>query len=94
MKSLRFACDDRYEAEKLASLMSVQKDGSVYVESVAAIIDNEIVIKLKDKSSHAVVLKDNENVKALDELLQEVASGKTMIISSNFEGSMAEIDVR
>jgi hypothetical protein len=94
MKSLRFACDDRYEAEKLASLMSVQKDGSVYVESVAAIIDNEIVIKLKDKSSHAVVLKDNENVKALDELLQEVVSGKTMIISSNFEGSMAEIDVR
>jgi hypothetical protein len=94
MKSLRFACDDRYEAEKLASLMSVQKDGSVYVDSVAAIIDNEIVIKLKDKSSHAVVLKDNENVKALDELLQEVASGKTMIISSNFEGSMAEIDVR
>ncbi len=94
MKSLRFACDDRYEAEKLASLMSVQKDGSLYVDGIAAIIDNEIVIKLKDKSSHAVVLKDKENVKALDELLQEVASGKTMILSSNFEGSIAEIDVR
>lgn len=94
MKSLKFACDDRYEAEKLAGLMSVQKDGTLYVDGVAAIIGNEIVIKLKDKSSHAVIMKDKENVKVLDALLREVACGKTTIVSSNFEGSVAEIKVR
>lgn len=29
MKTLEFECDDRYEAEKLASLVSVQKDNTV-----------------------------------------------------------------
>lgn len=91
MKTLKFECDDRYEAEKLASLVSVQKDDAVYVDGVAAVIGNEIVIKLKDKSSHAVLLKDKENVDRLRSLLLDVAKGKLKIQSSDFSGSVAEI---
>lgn len=91
MKILKFECDDRYEAEKLASLVSVQKDDTVYVDGVAAVIGNEIVIKLKDKSSHAVLLKDRENVDRLQSLLQDVAKGKAKVRSSDFSGSVAEI---
>ncbi|AIF83485.1 hypothetical protein NTE_01421 [Candidatus Nitrososphaera evergladensis SR1] len=94
MKSLKFACDDRYEAEKLAGLVSVQKDGTVYVDGVTAVIGNEIVIKLKDKSSHAVVLKDRENVTKLEALLCDIAKGKTTIVSSDFEGAVAEIKIK
>jgi len=91
MKTVKFECDDRYEAEKLASLVSVQKDDTVYVDGVAAVVGNEIVIKLKDKSSHAVVLKDRENVDRLKSLLLDVVKGKIRIRSSDFAGSVAEI---
>ena len=60
MKTLNFECDDRYEAEKLASLMSVQKDNTLWVSSIQAVVGNEIVIQLKDRSSHSVVLKDEQ----------------------------------
>lgn len=91
MKTMKFQCDDRYEAEKLASLVSMQKDDTVYVDGVAAVIGNEIVIKLKDKSSHAVLLKDRENVDRLKSLLLDVVKGKIKIHSSDSSGSVTEI---
>jgi hypothetical protein len=91
MTTLKFQCDDRYEAEKLASLVSVQRDDTVYVDGVAAVVGNEIVIKLKDKSSHAVLLKDRENVDRLQSLLLDVVKGKIKILSSDSSGSVAEI---
>lgn len=91
MNSMKFQCDDRYEAEKLASLVSIQKDDSVYVDGVAAVIGNEIVIKLKDKSSHAVLLKDKENANRLQLLLLDVVKGRLKVRSSDFSGSMVEI---
>ena len=91
MTTVKFQCDDRYEAEKLASLVSVQKDDTAYVDGVAAVIGREIVIKLKDKSSHAVLLKDKEDVDRLQSLLLNVLHGKIKILSSNFSGSVAEI---
>jgi kynureninase len=91
MKSIKFECEDRYEAEKLAGLVSVQKDETVYVDGVAAAIGNEIVIKLKDRSSHSVLLKDKENVERLRSLLLDVVKGKEKIRSSDFSGSIAEI---
>ncbi|HVX02120.1 MAG TPA: hypothetical protein VHA09_03115 [Nitrososphaera sp.] len=94
MKSLKFICDDRYEAEKLAGLVSVQKDGTVYVDGITAVIGNEIVVKLRDKSSHAVVLKDRENLEKLEALLHDVANGSAYIVSSDFEGAVAEIRVQ
>jgi len=91
MTTLKFQCDDRYEAEKLASLVSMQKDDTVYVDGVAAVVGNEIVIKLKDKSSHAVLLKDRENVDRLNSLLLDVVKGKIKILSSDSSGSVTEI---
>jgi len=91
MKTIKFECDDRYEAEKLASLVSIQKDDTVYVADVAAVVGNEIVIKLKDRSSHAIQLKNKENVDRLKSLLLAVVEGKIRILSSDFSGSVAEI---
>lgn len=91
MNTMKFQCEDRYEAEKLASLVSMQKDDTVYVDGVAVVIGNEIVIKLKDKSSHAVLLKDKENAGRLHSLLLDVVKGKLKVRSSDFSGSMVEI---
>lgn len=93
MKTVKFECDDRYEAEKLASLMSVQKDNTVWVSGVVAVVDNEIVIRLKDWSSHAIMLKDEETVVRLKSFVMDVIKGKTRIHSSDFVESVAGITI-
>jgi hypothetical protein len=93
MKTLNFECDDRYEAEKLASLMSVQKDNTLWVSSIQAIIGNEIVIQLKDRSSHSVVLKDEQTVVKLKSFMTDVIEGKIKIHSSAYLGSVTGITI-
>ena len=93
MKTLKFECDDRYEAEKLASLMSVQKDNTVWVSGIVAVVGNEIVIQLKDLSSHAVMLKDEETVVRLRSLVIDVIKGKIKIHSSDFVESVTGITI-
>jgi hypothetical protein len=88
---MRFECDDHYEAEKLASLMSVQKDNTVWVLGVEAAVGNEIVVQLKDRSSHAVLLKDEETVDRLKSLMIDLMRGKIKIQSSECLGSVTEI---
>jgi hypothetical protein len=93
MKTVKFECDDPYEAEKLASLMSVQKDNTVWVSNIQAVIGNEIVIQLKDRSSHAVLLKDEETVDRLKSFVTEVIKGKIKIHSSDYLGSVTGITI-
>ena len=89
--TLKFECDDHYEAEKLTSLMSVQKDDTVWVSGVEAVVGNEIVIQLKDRSSHAVLLKDQETVSRLKSFMKDLMKGKIKIQSSVCVGSITEI---
>ena len=90
-KTLTFECEDHYEAEKLASLMSVQKDNTVWALGIEAVIANEIVIQLKDRSSHAVLLKDEETVDRLKSFMTDLIKGKIKIQSSECLGSVTEI---
>jgi len=90
-KTLKFQCDDHYEAEKLASLMSVQKDNTVWVSGVEAVVGNEIVIQLKDRSSHSVLLKDEQTVNRLKSFVTDLMKGKIKIQSSVCVGSVTEI---
>ena len=93
MKTVEFECEDRYEAEKLASLMSVQKDNTVWVSRVEAVIGNEIVIQLKDRSSHAVLLKDEQTVMRLKSFLTDLLGGQIKIQSCIYLGSVARITI-
>ena len=93
MRTLKFECDDRYEAEKLASLMSVQKDNTMWVLAVEAVIGNEIVIQLKDRSSHAVLLKDEQTVVMLKSFVTDLMKGKMKIHSSESLGSVTKITI-
>jgi hypothetical protein len=93
MKTISFECEDEYEAEKLASLVSIQKDGTVWVTGVAAVVRNEIVLQLKDRSSHAVVLKTDKEAKGLERMLSDVFSGRVAISSSGANGRTTEITI-
>ena len=89
--TLKFECEDHYEAEKLASLLSVQKDDTVWALGIEAVIGNEVVIQLKDRSSHAVMLKDEQTVVRLKSFMIDLMKGKIKIDSSECLESVTEI---
>ena len=93
MKTIDFECDDRYEAEKLASLMSVQKDNTVWVSGIEAVVGNEIVIQLKDRSSHAILIRDQETVIRLSSFMTDLIKGKIKIHSSDCIGPVTRITI-
>ena len=82
-KVTRFECLDSYETEKLGSMLLPDKDSVHFVIEVIKIIDNEIILMLKDKSCHVVLMKDNINAVKLREFVGEVIFG-TMIVIRTF----------
>ena len=81
-KVTRFECLDSYETEKLGSMLLPDKESVHFVIEVIKIIDNEIILKLKDKSCHAVLMKDNTNAVKLKEFVRELIFGSMIVINS------------
>jgi hypothetical protein len=87
----RFECEDKYEAEKLAGLTGLQKDHSTYIQDIGDVIENEIVVILKDRSSHCILMKDNDTAARLNRLLSDVVQGKKTISQSSYQNYTTEI---
>jgi hypothetical protein len=81
---LKFICEDNYEAEKLSSIFTLQKDGSLYVIEIVKVIENEIIVKLKDGSYHSILLKDSENALNLIKIFSQITSTQNRIISTRY----------
>jgi len=58
------------------------KDSVHFVIEVIKIVDNEIVLMLKDKSCHAVLMKDNTNAVKLKEFVRELILGPMVVIKT------------
>jgi hypothetical protein len=65
----------------------------VWVSGVETVVGNEIVIQLKDRSSHAVLLKDEQTVMRLKSFLTDLLRGQIKIQSSCYLGSITEITI-
>jgi hypothetical protein len=61
------------------------------IAGVAAVVDNEIVMILKDKSSHSVLLKDNGTALRLKYMIEEIVKEKKSVIESKFENYIMEV---
>ena len=88
-----FECEDNYEAEKLAGLLAAQKDNSIYVSKIAGVIKNELIIMLKDRSSHSVTLKDEKNLWRLKSLVEDVIAGKKTISECTCSDYRSEVTI-
>lgn len=90
----KFECEDKYEAEKLAGFLALQKDNSTFLHGIAAIVQNEVLIILKDKSSHSVTMKDRSTAIRLKSFIEDVLVQKKRISGSNFEDYVTVITIR
>jgi hypothetical protein len=63
------------------------------IAGVAAVVNNEIVLILKDKSSHSVLLEDSNTTLRLKYLIEELVKEKKSVIETKFENHVMEIIV-
>ena len=87
----KIRCLDKNEAEKLSSMIFLKEGKETYIIEILNIIDNEIVVKLKDKSAHSILLKDNSQVEDFADFVQSVFEKEHKIISTEIFGEEVEI---
>lgn len=81
---IKFICEDSYEAEKLSSIFTLQKDNSLFVIGIVKVIENEAVVKLKDGSHHSILFKDRNNALMLKKMFTEMSLTQDKIISTHY----------
>jgi len=88
---ISITCDDKYEAQKFASLIFIKDGKETYITSILNIIKNELVISLKDKSAHSILLKDEENVEKFADFIQSVTEKEHNLSSTRIIENTVEI---
>ena len=78
----KIKCLDKNEAEKLASMIFIKEGKETYIAEILNIFDNEIVVKLKDKSAHSILLKDNTQVESFADFIQSVFENQHKIVNT------------
>ena len=91
---LKFICQDDYEADKLASVFALQKDNSSFVNEITKVIENEVIVKLKDGSHHTIIFKDNYNALMLKKIFYDILSSKNKIVSTYSSGNEIFMDLK
>ena len=84
-------CEDKYEAQKLSSLIFIEEAKETYVKSILNVVKNEVVISLKDKSAHSIVLKDEENVEKFADFIQSVIENEHKLVSTKIKENEVEM---
>ncbi len=84
-------CDSKYEAQKFASLIFIKDGKETFIRSILNVIENELVISLKDKSAHSIVLKDKENVEKFADFIQSVIEKEHKLVSTKISEYSLEI---
>ena len=88
---IRVSCDDKYEAQKLSSLLFIKDANETFIIAILNIVDNELVVALKDKSAHSVLLKNDTHVEIFADFIQSVIDKEHKIISTTIFGEDIEI---
>jgi hypothetical protein len=84
-------CDDKYEAQKLAVLIFIKEGKETYITGILNVVKNELVISLKDKSAHSILLKDEENVERFADFAQSVIDKEHKLISTKILENVVEL---
>ena len=76
----KIVCQDKYEAQKLASLIFVKEGNETFITEILNIFENEVVFSIKDKSAHSVLLKDKDQIEIFVDFIQSIVENKHRII--------------
>ena len=88
---IKLSCEDKYESQKLASLIFIKDSKETYITRILNIIENEVVVELKDKSAHSVLLQDTNQVELFADFIQSIVEKEHKIIETRVFGKDIEI---
>jgi len=91
LNSATIICQDKYEALKLANLIFVNDTKETYVTEILNVIENEVVLTIKDKSAHSVILVDSDQVLLFTDYIHSVIEKKQKIVQTETVGSSVMI---
>ncbi len=91
MISANIVCQDKYESEKLASLIFVKEGNETFITEILNVFDNEVVFSIKDKSAHSVLLKDKAQVEIFIDFIQSIVDKNHKILDAVTNDEIVEI---
>ena len=91
MSKVEIVAGDKYEAQKLASLIFVKEGNETFITKIIDVFDNEIVIGIKDKSVHSVVLKDKTQVDKFTDFMQSIFEKRDNIVGTSTKEDVVDI---
>ena len=91
MNQITVHCRDKYEAQKLGSLIFVNETKETYIAEILNVVENEIVLSIKDKSAHSIILKDNNEALLFTDFIQSVIEKKHKITDTKIVENSVEI---
>ena len=91
MNNVTIICQDKYEAQKLSNLIFVNDTKETYVTEILNVVENEVVLSIKDKSAHSVILVDSAQVLLFTDFIQSVIEKKQKIVQTETVGSSVMI---
>jgi len=91
LNTVTILCQDKYEAQKLANLIFVNDTKETYVTGILNVVENEVVLSIKDKSAHSIVLTDNDQALVFTDFIQSVIEKKQKIVQTETVGSSVKI---
>ncbi len=83
MNDILILCEDKYEAQKLSGFIFSNDEKESLISEILNVVDNEIVISLKDKSAHSVLLKDDHQVEAFVDFIQSIIENEHKVLKLN-----------
>ena len=91
MIKIKITCQDKYEAQKLASLIFVKEGNETFITEILNVFDNEVVFSIKDKSAHSILLKDEKQVEIFTDFIQSVVEKEHKILDISTNEDKIEI---
>ena len=91
MNNVTIICQDKYESQKLANLIFVNDTKETYVTEILNVVENEVVLSIKDKSAHSIILVDSDQVLLFTDFIQSVIEKKQKIVQTETVGSSVMI---
>ena len=87
----KIICEDEYEAQKLSSLIYVKQNNESFITGILEIIENEVILAVKDKSAHSILLKDKFEVESFADFIQSVIEKRHRITETEIFNDVVEI---
>ena len=91
MIKIKIICQDKYEAQQLASLIFVKEGNETFITEILNVFDNEVVFSIKDKSAHSILLKDEKQVEIFTDFIQSVVEKEHKILDISTNEDKIEI---